>query len=763
MKRLLRPAYYPAHRFAPLLLLAGIVALVQSPVTAQTNETPPHFRPRDFKNGTGPIPSGIFDVRAANLGAAITECPQARLANVFPEPLDRRNRDVVEQISDRGNDLRTNEEFSCFPQNETSIAVNPTRSSNIVAGANDYRMGTGSSGVYASVDGGRTWYGAIIPFPTTPFGQGFLVSGGDPAVVFDRAGIAYYAQIAFNRDDDSNGVFVSRSTNGGYTWTRARVDNAGSTPPNPVVPGDGVVVVEQDNNAFPDFSVTIHDKEYIAAGPRPRGVSPQCFNFEHAAMACDPAFVGVDRLYVTWTAFNAVTFPMCPIDLPSPCTLIVSSTIEVSYSDDQARSWSPRRTINGSAPFCVFAFASENGCDDNQYSTPTVSPDSGFLYVAFENFNTPDENQYLVVRSRDGGQTFQGPFFVTPVFDVNFPRAGGPPFGNRPDCTTPRGQQPGRIVYTNSCFRSNAAGNIVVDKRSGPFADDLYLVMSDNRNGTTASSNADIFLFKSVDGGTNWIGPTRVNDDASGIPAVRDCGRGGMAPCPVGVNTGNDQWWPWVDINDKGHLNIVFSDRRLDFNSVRHEWSGVGSRQRPGNYLVWFWGAQCTVDHPDSRECVARAATTIPQPTAPINPPNALVPGNGNAFVGRFDNFGISDTASNWDYSFRGGIFAGDYNAVTVDPNGRKAYGFWTDARNGRSSSNPFPPGTFQFGRNPTCEQSDVMVQGYDSALGGRERFRGDDDDEGGAGASPGQSRPRRQDSLFLVTPCPVDAGGHGR
>ena len=237
-----------------------------------------------------------------------------------------------------------------------------------------------------------------------------------------------------------------------------------------------------------------------------------------------------------------------------------------------------------------------------------------------------------------------------------------------------------------------------------------------------------------------------------------------MAPCAVNVHTGNDQWWPWVDINDKGHLNIVFSDRRLDIRSVRHEWSAVGSRQRPGNYLVWFWGAQCTVDHPDSRECVARGATTIPQPTAPVNPGNAPpVPGQGNGFVGPFDNFGISDTASNWDYSFRGGIFAGDYNAVTVDPNGRKAYGFWTDARNGRSSSNPFPPGTFQIGRNPTCEQSDVMVQGYDSALGGRERFRSDDDDDEGHGSSPGQSRPRPQDSLFLTTPCPVDAGGRGR
>jgi hypothetical protein len=735
------------------LLIAAIVVGIQAGAQTQTEVKPP--LPREFKESPGPSTSGIYDFRGDNLGPLITECPQARLANVFPEPLDRRAKDAVEQYSDRGNDLRANEEFSCFPQDETTIAVNPTSSRNIVAGANDYRFGTGSSGVYASVDGGRTWYGTVIPFPVVPFGQGYIVSGGDPAVVFDRAGVAYYAQIAFNRNDDSNGVFVSRSTNGGYTWTRARAVPADTTPPNPVLPGDGVVIVQQDNDFIVNNSVTLHDKEYIAAGPRPSGVNAQCFKpVSHAPVACDPAVVGVDRLYVSWTAFN---------NPPGPPEFIVSSTIEVSYSDDQGRSWSPRHTVNGSAPFCAFAFAGGNQCDDNQYSIPTVSPDTGFLYVSFENFNTPDENQFLVVRSHDGGQTFQGPFFVTPVFDVNFPRSGAA--GGRPDCFT-RGQQNGRIVYTNSCFRSNAGGNIVVDKRHGNFADDLYLVMSDNRNGTTRSSNADVFLFKSIDGGMNWIGPTRVNNDPSGIPQVRDCGRPGMTACPPDVNTGNDQWWPWVDINEKGHLNVVFSDRRLDMHSVPHEWSAIGSRQRPGNYLVWFWGAQCTVEEPDSRDCVARGAATTPQPTGLINPGNELVPGQGSAFVGPFHNFGISDTPSNWDYSFRGGIFAGDYNGMAVDPDASKAWGIWTDARNGRSSGNPNPPGTFQTGRNPTCEQSDVMVQSYSSSLGGRDdndQGRGRDDGEGGDEPSPGQSRPRSEDAMFLITPCPVDATGHHR
>jgi hypothetical protein len=50
-------------------------------------------------------------------------------------------------------------------------------------------------------------------------------------------------------------------------------------------------------------------------------------------------------------------------------------------------------------------------------------------------------------------------------------------------------------------------------------------------------------------------------------------------------------------------------DRRLDTNSVAHEWPT--SRQRPGNYLVWTWAAQCRVTSSTltaSEECVAEAA-----------------------------------------------------------------------------------------------------------------------------------------------------------
>jgi hypothetical protein len=709
MKRRLRP-------FA-LLVPVGLILLWAGTAAADPESFP---IPGKF----APPTSGSADFRDVDYGHFITECPQAGLKGNDFKPLDRRAKDPVEKKAEQGGDRRTNTEYSCFPQNETSIDVNPQVNRNIVAGQNDYRLGWGTSGVDASTDNGASWYSTIMPFPSLPSGDN-LDGGGDPAIVFDRAGVVYYAEINFNRTDDTNGIWVMRSTNGGFTWTRPCVAIGASDATavcggvgDPRQPGDGTVSFFQDNDLLLNGSVPFEDKEYIAAGPRPAGVNPVCFApVTKTPVACNPQVVGADRLYVTWTRF---TFG------PGG-----RSRIMISYSDDQGRSWSPAKVISSSAAFC--AFGTGNDCDFNQYSVPTVHPTTGLLGVAFENFNTPDENQYLFVRSSDGGNTFQGPFFITPVFDVNFPRSGAG--GGRPDCAA-RGQQNNRIVYTNSCFRSNAGGNVQVDKRGGAFADDFYLVMSDNRNGTQVSSNADIFLFKSIDGGSTWIGPTRVNNDPSAAPANRDCPRTGTGACPTNVHTGNDQWWPWVDISDGGDLVVTFKDRRLDVDSTLHEWPS--SRQRPGNYLVWTWGAQCGVNTSNATACMAPGAAVIPQPPAPVDPGADPVPGQGPTFLGPYENFGVSDVPSNFDYSFRAGIFAGDYDVVAVEAN--RAHSHFTDARNGRSSGNPSSPAGAQPGRNPACEQADVFYDSWSA----------------NAKAS-GQNKPESSDSLFLVSPCPTD------
>ncbi len=325
--------------------------------------------------------SGSREFGDEELGSNITECPQA---GIDDNSLRRTERDAVERLSERGDDIRLNQDYACMPQDEMSIAVNPLDTKNVFGGANDYRLGWGSSGFYASTDRGHTWNDGIAIFPTPgnypappQAPKDHIDGGGDPIALFDRGGTAYYGQIHFERENDTNGIFVNRSTNGAFTWSRPcipRTDTGlcggnGDTRQ----PGDGVVTWNPDPDGLPNGSVPFDDKPYGTTGRRPAGVAPVCFTPAHTPTTCPDGHVGPDRIYITWTRFNDV-----------------GSEIMISYSDDRARSWSPARLIQGSAPFCV---GGGNGCSDNQGSQPVVNPTNGHLYVAFENFNTPDENQ----------------------------------------------------------------------------------------------------------------------------------------------------------------------------------------------------------------------------------------------------------------------------------------------------------------------------------------------------------------------------------
>ena len=710
---------------ALLLPLAALSALLVMWVgTASAVEDPPWANEdEDTTAVSGPIEYKDFN----SLGNAITECPQAGLKGGPAKPLRHLARDNVEQMSDAGGNIRANQDYSCMPQDETSLDINPQDKSNIIGGANDYRLGWGTSGFYASSDNGNHWYDGITPFPSLPSGDN-LDGGGDPAIVYDREGIAYYAQINFNRTDDTSGVWVNRSTNGGFTWSRPCVAIQVAPPPNeqsrcggpgdPRQPGDGTVGFIQDNDAVLNGSVPGFDKEWITAGPRPDGVQPQCFTpLAHAPIACNPDQVGSDRLYVTYSLFSAAG----------------SAQIFLSYSDDRAHSWSPAHFIAGAASFCVGRPGNE--CDDSQGSQPTVNPTTGEVWVGFINGDTTDEDQYLVVHSTDGGVTFSPPSRVDTLYDVNEPRG----VNGRTDCVQ-RGQGATRAVPTNSCFRFDPIMNsIAADKRGSAFANDVYVVLADNRNGTIRDSNNDVFFYKSTDGGTTWIGPTRVNNDRSQTSANRDCGRntnsivGNSANCPE-TNWGADQWFPWVTINTDGVLNVTFHDRRLDTNSPAGTGPWPTSKTEVGNYLAWFWGARCTITETQTvsqttsgavpsgaSQCVAPEAVVNPTVATGFNPGAGPIPGNNqDSATLPFRNFQVSDVPSNWDYTFRAGLFAGDYTGNATgsvdpalkqngdDPNRDRMYGLWTDARNGRGSGGAAAT-DLEPGRNPICEQSDVF------------------------------------------------------
>src|SRR5713101_7423783 len=126
-------------------------------------------------------------------------------------------------------------------QNEPSLAQNPTKPLNLIAGSNDeiglpactnttpsscpFAPGVSVSGFYASFDGGKSWpcQGLI---DLSSFGSyGF----GDPSLTFDSRGNAYYGTLAFPVAGGPADFFVAKSANGGCSYpSAARV--SGSSP-----------------------------------------------------------------------------------------------------------------------------------------------------------------------------------------------------------------------------------------------------------------------------------------------------------------------------------------------------------------------------------------------------------------------------------------------------------------------------------------------------------------------------------------------------
>jgi hypothetical protein len=371
------------------------------------------------------------------------------------------------------------------PHNETTIAVNPLNPNHAVGGYHSYQINfLGATVVQhivstASVtfDGGKTWREVLPPIAPFQF-------TGDPALTFDAKGRLYYASIA---DHEGPGlsftapsIVVATSDDGGLTWT------------NPVTVARGQGAVNTGGSRIQIFQ----DKEFIAADRGP--TSP----FKN-------------RVYVSWTSFQE-----------GPDISVFRAPIQTSRSDDGV-TWSSAMEISGFHPACKVALSGRpNECDLNQDSYPTVAP-NGRVYVSFENFNTPTENQLMVVRSDDGGRAFGAPVRVETIFDINFPL-----------------NVDGRATLTGCQLRYSAVANSAADP-SDPTGNTVYVAFADNRNGTETSdkrngtaqfTNVDVFLARSGDGGKTW--------------AIHQID-----------GSSNDQFYPWVAVSNDGRVDVGYMDR----------------------------------------------------------------------------------------------------------------------------------------------------------------------------------------------------------
>ena len=227
---------------------------------------------------------------------------------------------------------------------ELSLAINPADPENVVVVSLAAGPASGpqtTNYAYVSRDGGLTWKTIMAPNP-----QGR--TQGDDAVTFDARGRAYRSYISFEGIRVArparawNGIFVSRSDDGGLTWY----------PPVPVV--DHINTVEP-----------FEDKPWLVTDNAPG--SPHRGN-----------------LYLAWTRFD-VYGSADPAD---------STQILFSRSLDQGKSFSVPFRISDSGGDAV------DSDDTVEGAVPAVGP-NGEVYVAWAG-----PQGIVFDRSTDGGWSF---------------------------------------------------------------------------------------------------------------------------------------------------------------------------------------------------------------------------------------------------------------------------------------------------------------------------------------------------------------------
>jgi hypothetical protein len=328
-------------RLAPLVLAGLTILALSSPARADDNIQPIDFTHNGI-DAPAPVTGGVFGSGPAlHPGERICTTPTQNTKNV--------NTDC-----DPGNGITG-------PHNETSIAVNPTNTRNIIGGANDYQLGLNPGGhvsetllsyAHVTFDGGHTW--SEYPLNSNSAYQ----ATGDPAVAFDDSGHAYYATLGFRFvgpfTATNPDVLVANSGDGGRTWDSVRI-----------AAGSGVETSVGD----------LLDKEYIAAWGRGNAI-------------------------VTYGDFRL-----------GQGGAFVSGKIYASVTHDFGKTWTQPRVISGSL-------------DQAFVSVPTVAADGkifvSFLDTKFLDPSTADYGRdvYEVVQvSPVNGALVAGPFDVAKVFD----------------------------------------------------------------------------------------------------------------------------------------------------------------------------------------------------------------------------------------------------------------------------------------------------------------------------------------------------------
>jgi hypothetical protein len=431
--------------------------------------------------------------------------------------------------------------------NETTIAINPTDGTNEIGSANDYqlRLSPGGTVYLTTYSRAHVTFDGGTTWKTYPIDFRGYDAISDPAVAFDASGNAYLSSVGFG---DSQGLGCC--TNPDVLVTHSADGGITWSPPSHVAAGHG---------SFGSVGV-FNDKPYLTAW-------------------------GNGNAIVAWTRLD-----------DGKGGTIITARIFASVTHDGGATWSTPADISGSAAFCV-GTQGGTACNLSFAATPAVGAD-GSVYVAFLNTSRPDgRDQYLVVKvDPTTGHLLAGPYRVGLMYDgfTDYPI-------NIDDTST----------LQDSQFRTSALGNLAADPTA---ANHLAIAWSDMRNSTlpapadpyTATTNSDVIVSQSTDGGATWSGP-------------------------AAVTRARDQFMPWSAYDSAGKLRIGFFDRSYDADNHEYGYT-LATETSPGNLTFGF--SQLTTALSDPTQGDRWFSGITPNPDFP----------NPTTFLG--DYSGIAATSS---------------------------------------------------------------------------------------------------------------------
>jgi hypothetical protein len=408
--------------------------------------------------------------------------------------------------------------------------------------------------------------------------------------------------VAASNDYFSGGIWIGRTTNGGRTWSNFRAAPTSSKGERCTGGGDPALAYSLRDQAFYAAQLCFFrlkaDSEVqlwksvdqgstwtssargatVVTNIAANGSVDDSVFFDKELLAIDnnPSSSHYGRIYVTYIKFH-----MLPSGFSDYCPVQLAYTDSVPTANPRSSSWAKVKVVpdmpegNGVGPGA------------NQWATPVVDSQGGLdIAYASEDCNTSFDPSLLFKRSSDGGATFGA------MVQIDHPGE----FADNPNLSD---------LLPNKAFRAPLSPSLAFN----PVTGNLDYAYQNNVNRLV--SGADISFQQSPDFGATWSHAKFISITPEGAPAP------------------NDQFMPWIAVDESGNLHAIWYDNRND----------------PDNHMMETFQAFSADD----------GAT--------------------------WKNFNISSVAWDPDDSFGScGCFIGDYTGLAAS--NAVIYPVWTDGRN---------------------------------------------------------------------------------